>query len=141
MGNFKNLNKELKTMATRKMTELAFQGDIALLAVDKLPKGCTKVTQALNSAEREAYGYHPTKGLVLAQGESRNHYHAFRDTEKVEMYEYQAVNDNKRLFLVLHEKMPLQHEEHDPIELEPNVYELFFQSEYTFEEEYRRVAD
>jgi hypothetical protein len=125
----------------KKCDKLAFQGDISLLAVGKLPEGCTKVTQSLNSAEREAYGYHPEKGLVLAQGESRNHYHAFRDTEKVEMYELQAANDNKRLFLVINNTAILQHEEHDPIEFEPNVYELFFQYEYTFEDEYARVAD
>lgn len=127
-------------MSLRTCDKLAFQGDIALLAINELPTGCTKVTQKLNSAEREAYGYHPSKGLVLAQGESRNHFHAFRETEKVDMYEL-ASNDNKRLFLVIKEEIPLVHEEHDPIKFAPNVYELFFQSEYTFEEEYRRVAD
>lgn len=120
--------------------KLAFQGDIALLAINELPSGCTKVTHKLNNSEREAYGYHSEKGLVLAQGESRNHFHAFREIEKVEMYEL-AVNDNKRLFLVIKEEIPLVHEEHDAIKFAPNVYELFFQSEYTFEEEYRRVAD
>lgn len=118
--------------------KLAYQGDIALLAIGELPKDCKKVDQRLNSAEREAYGYHPEKGLVLAQGESRNHYHAFRDTDKVEMF---VANDNKRLFLVISDTTILQHEEHDPIEFKPDVYELFFQSEYTFEEEYKRVAD
>lgn len=124
----------------RQCDKLAFQGDIALLAIGVLPKGCKKVTQNLNSAEREAYGYHPQKGLVLAQGESRNHFHAFREIDKVEMYET-ASNDNKRIFLVIKEEIPLVHEEHDPIKIAPNVYELFFQSEYTFEDEYRRVAD
>lgn len=121
-------------------TTPAFQGDISFLAIGELPKNCTRVTQQLNSAEREAYGYHPEKGLVLAQGESRNHFHAFREIEKVDMYEL-AANDNKRLFLVIKEETPLVHEEHDAIKFAPNVYELFFQKEYTFEEEYRRVAD
>lgn len=124
----------------KKCETLAFQGDIALLAIGKLPEGCKKVIQILNSAEREAYGYHPEKGLVLAQGESRNHFHAFRETEKVEMFEL-AANDNKRLFLVINNTVKLQHEEHDSIEFKPNVYELFFQYEYTFEDEYARVAD
>lgn len=127
-------------MTLRQCDKLAFQGDIALLAINNLPDGCTKVTQGLNSAEREAYGYHPSKGLVLAQGESRNHFHAFRDIKKVDMYEL-VSNDNKRLFLVVKEEIPLVHEEHDAIKFAPNVYELFFQSEYTFEEEYRRVTD
>lgn len=123
----------------------AFQGDIgllplSLLGINKLPKGCTKVTQKLNSADRETYGYHPEKGLVLAQGESRNHYHAFRETEKVEMFELVA-NDNKRLFIVVNNPVQLVHEEHNPIHLEPNIYELFFQYQYDFQDEYARVAD
>lgn len=121
--------------------ELAFQGDIGLLAINKLPEGCSKISHKLNSSDREAYGYHQEKGLVLAQGESRNHYHAFREIDKVEMYELKGANDNKRLFLVINEATVLSHEEHDPIKFEPNVYELFFQFEYNFEEEYQRVAD
>lgn len=127
----------------RKCDKLAFQGDIALLAIGELPNGCNKITQKLNGSDREAYGYHAVKGLVLAQGESRNHFHAFRDADNVELYELatKASNDNKRLFVVVKKKMPLVHEEHDAIEFEPNVYEFFYQSEYTFEGEYRRVAD
>lgn len=117
-------------------SDLAFQGDIALLKVKELPEGSEKVTQPLNSAEREAYGYHKDKGLVLAQGESRNHFHAFRDTEQAEMY----ANDN-RLFIVLKSPQALVHEEHDPIKFNEGIYELIFQHEYTFEDEYRRVAD
>lgn len=124
----------------KQLTDLAFQGDIALLAINSLPKGCQKVTQELDSSEREAYGYHPQKGLVLAQGESRAHYHAFREIDKIDMYQLIA-NDNKRLFLVVKEEIPLVHEEHDPIKFAPNVYELFFQSEYTYDDLYRRVLD
>ena len=126
-----------------KCEKLAFQGDISLLAVGVLPDGVIAVTHALNSAEREAYGYHKEKGLVLAQGESRNHFHAFRDTDNVKMFELPANENNKakRLFLVIDKTTALFHEEHAPIEFSPDVYELFFQSEYTFEEEYRRVAD
>ncbi len=124
----------------KKCEGLAFQGDIALLAIGKLPEGCNKVVNKLNSSDREAYGYHPEKGLVLAQGESRQHYHAFKEIDKVEMYELGA-NDNKRLFLVINNSTILSHEEHDPISFEPDTYELFFQYEYTFEDEYRKVAD
>lgn len=127
-------------MTVRKCEGLSFQGDIALLTIDTLPEGCTKVTQSLNSSKREAYGYHPDKGLVLAQGESRNHYHAFKETDKVEMFELVA-NDNKRLFLVIKEPTALSHEEHDSIWFDKGIKELFFQNEYTFNEEYRRVAD
>lgn len=122
-------------MKTNEM--LAFQGDIALLKVDALPAGAARVEKALDSAEREAFGYHPEKGLVLAQGESRAHYHAFRDTDAVEMY---AANDN-RLFVVVKSPAVLFHEEHDPIAHPAGVYELLFQKEYGFEDIYTRVAD
>lgn len=121
------------------MNKLNFQGDIALLKIDFLPENVEKITHGLNSADREAYGYHPEKGLVLAQGESRQHYHAFRDTRNVEMYK--SMDEKPRLFLVVNKPEKLMHEEHDPIEIASGVHELFFQSEYTFEEEYRRVAD
>lgn len=128
----------------KKLKDLAFQGDIALLLIDKLPEGVKKVIQDLKSEDREAYGYHPVKGLVLAQGESRQHYHAFRDTDKVEMYEL-AANDNKaqkRLFVVVKDKpQELVHEEHSSIEIEPNVYELIYQFEYRYDDLYARVID
>jgi len=124
----------------KKMKDLAYQGDISILRVKELPSDAIKVTQKLNSADREAYGYHDEKGLVLAQGESRNHYHAFRDVDKVELFEVPA-NDNKLLFLVVNEPVNLVHEEHDGIEITPGIYEIFYQYEYNFEEEYVRVAD
>lgn len=137
-----------------KCETIAFQGDISLidlspLGIKKIKQlvemGCIKVKHQLNSLDREAYGYHPSKGLVLAQGESRQHFHAFRNIECVDMYEQPAIasNDNKkRLFIVIKKTSQiLKHEEHDPIEFKPSIYELFYQSEYTFEGEYRRVAD
>lgn len=126
-------------MTMRKSNGLAFQGDIALLTVDSLPSDVEMITAPLNSEDREAYGYHSEKGLVLAQGESRAHYHAFRDTENVKMY--RTKGDKPRLFLVVNNPEALMHEEHDSIEIPAGTHELFFQKEYTFEEEYRRVAD
>jgi len=126
----------------KKSNGLAFQGDIGLLLIASLPSGVEKVTQSLNSEDRGAYGYHPVKGLVLAQGESRQHYHAFRDTDNVEMFRLPANNNDKeRLFLVINKPEPLVHEEHDPIEFPAGVHTLVFQYEHTFEEEYQRVVD
>lgn len=90
----------------------------------------------------EAYGYHASKGLVLAQGESRQHFHAFRDTDQVELWHVPA-NDNKKekLYVVLKTPQTLVHEEHDPIERNAGVHRFGFQFEETFEGEYRRVAD
>lgn len=129
----------------KKCEGLAFQGDISLLDLSKLninllPEGVIKIDRLLNVSDRQSFGYHGEKGLVLAQGESRQHYHAFRETEKVEMYEL-AANDNKRLFIVVKEPTALSHEEHDPIGFDVGIYELFFQYETTHENEYRKVAD
>lgn len=126
-------------MSMIKSKKLAFQGDIALLKIDALPEGAELITHMLNSADREAYGYHPEKGLVLAQGESRAHYHAFRDIDNVKMFK--TKDAKPRLLLVVNNPTVLAHEEHDHIEIPAGVHELFFQSEYTFEDEYRRVAD
>lgn len=120
-------------------TDIAFQGDIFIARVDTLPADAVPVTKPLDGTDREAFGYHPQKGLVLAQGESRQHYHAFRDVQNVKMF---SANDNKHLFVVV-ENQPcvLQHEEHNPIQFAPGVYRFGFQQEETFEGEYRRVAD
>lgn len=126
-------------MTIRKSNGLAFQGDIALLKIDSLPNDVELIEQKLNSSDREAYGYHPEKGLVLAQGESRQHYHAFRDIDNVQMFK--TKGDKPRLLLVVNKPSVLSHEEHDHIEIEEGVHELFFQYEYTFEDEYQRVAD
>lgn len=121
---------------------LSFQGDISLLLIgDKdtaIPAGFTEVTSKLSGDTREDYGYHPEKGLVLAQGESRAHYHAFRDTENTRMY---MANDNKSALVLLKTPATLFHEEHKAIEFDAGLYRLFFQQEYTYEEEYRRLAD
>lgn len=129
-------------MNIRPATKLAFQGDIFILQVDKLPKGAVKLDKKLDEVSPEAYGLHRTKGLVLAQGESRQHFHAFRDTEEVELWHVPA-NDNakEKLYVVLKTPQLLVHEEHDPIQREAGVHRFGFQFEETFEGEYRRVAD
>lgn len=129
-------------MSMRQATTLAFQGDIFILKVAKLPVEAVRLDRALNGSDREAYGYHPGKGLVLAQGESRQHFHAFHDFKQVELWHVPA-NDNKKekLYVVLNSDQVLQHEEHDPIQREAGVHRFGFQYETTFEEDYRRVAD
>lgn len=126
----------------REATTLAFQGDIFILEIDKLPENAVKLNKVLNGNDREAYGYHAGKGLVLAQGESRQHYHAFRETEEVELWHIPA-NDNQRekLYVVLKSPQILMHEEHDGIQRNAGVHRFGFQFEATFEDETRRVAD
>lgn len=141
----------------KKLEHLAMQGDISFLKVDNHIKAAMasifsvdidaiiqdaskKITNALKGSNPADAGLHPQKGLVVAQGESRQHFHAFREPEKVDAFE--AVNDNNRIrLLVVKEKCLIQHEEHDPIELDEGIYIQGFQYEYSFEDEYRRVLD
>lgn len=129
-------------MNIREETKLAFQGDIFILKVDELPEGAQKITQALNSADREAYGYHPERGLVLAQGENRQHYHAFKNAGQVELYKIPANDNSKRdkLYVVLKTDQILEHEEHDGFKRSAGVHRFGFQYEENFEGVYR-VAD
>jgi hypothetical protein len=120
------------------MTNTYFQGDIVITTLpkdQKIPEGLTKL-------KPEA------KGLVLAYGETSGHAHAFRETTKADIY-YNNINSNKSdngiLEMYIYVKDPqgiyLYHEEHDKIFLPMGFYVKFNQKEYTFEEEYRVVAD
>lgn len=141
----------------KSLKTLGMQGDISFLKVDSFVKNALqkvfkidvdtiindaskKITNALMGNNPADAGVHPEKGLVVAQGESRQHFHAFRDKEKVDAFE--AINDNTRIrLLVVKEDTQIEHEEHDPIALEAGIYIQGFQYEYSFEEEYRRVLD
>lgn len=120
------------------MTNIFFQGDIAIA---KLPEG-QQIPKGLEKLKPEP------KGLVLAYGETSGHAHAFRESTKADVY-YNDVATNKSengiLEMYIHVKDPkgiiLQHEEHDKIFLPMGVYVKFNQMEYTFNEEYRAVAD
>lgn len=149
---------------TKSIKELGFQGDIAFIRVDGhirkafkaiynmdiddiIKDKANRIMGALQGDGVLAAGLHPEKGLVLAQGESRSHYHAFRNPDAVELY---AVNDNVRLLLIK-DAEPLVHEEHDGILFDPSVFNqpenepvIYIQGgqfEYDYSDEYRRVAD
>lgn len=141
----------------KSLENLAMQGDISFLKVDNFVKEALfkvfrvdvdkiindtskKIAHALAGNNPADAGIHPQKGLVVAQGESRQHFHAFRDPQKVDVFE--AVNDNTRIrLIVVKEKCLVEHEEHDPIAFDEGIYIQGFQYEYSFEEEYRRVLD
>lgn len=120
------------------MTNTYFQGDIT---ITKLPDN-QNIPEGLTKLEPEQ------KGLVLAYGETSGHAHAFRDTNKVNIY-YNNIETNKSdngiLEMYIHVKDPqgayLYHEEHDKIFFPMGFYVKFNQKEYTFEDEYRVVAD
>lgn len=73
--------------------------------------------------------------VILAFGEVTGHAHRITEREKVRMWDAGA----ERYLQVLEATM-LTHEEHAPVTLQPGVYRLPQQVEYT-PAELRRVAD
>ena|SRR5258708_31412975 len=73
--------------------------------------------------------------MVLAIGEVTGHSHRVEAPEKAEMWEYRGER-----FLKIGATTRVIHEEHQPITLEPGIYRVWQQREYT-PEAIRRVVD
>lgn len=116
-------------------TDVFFQGDLAFM---KMPGGFA-VPDGFVPAKQEA------KGVVMAYGETSGHAHAFRETDAVSAYynPQSPANDNgyDEMYVVVDRPTVLFHEEHDPILVPPGIWKKWNQKEYTFEDEYRVVAD
>ena len=100
------------------------QGDILLVAT-------------ADAAEGEPLPRDPVRGVVLAVGESTNHFHRFTD-EHVELRDPRTRAT--RHLTVVKTEARLLHEEHAPITITPGHYDLPQQMEYR-PTELRRVAD
>lgn len=96
------------------------QGDVLLVKVDGLPEGA--VAQEVEDR------------IVLAYGEVTGHAHA------VNMDSAVLYRSNGEDLLKVHKATALVHEEHSPIALDPGVYKVVRQREYT-PQEIRRVSD
>ena len=103
------------------------QGDVCLIRIEKLPAGCI---EAPPDGDR----------VVLAYGERTGHSHA--------VYGVTAEQPNVRLwsagaerFLQVLTRSDLQHEEHSTVVLEPGIYQLPGQYEFSEEHAPRQVAD
>lgn len=103
----------------------AFQGDVGLRRVDALPEGAELTTK--------------NDRLVLAYGEVTGHKHQFND-QAVQVFAAKVGNEIK-MFVHLPAPAALYHEEHSPIAFQEGTYEVINQEEYTYEGEFRRVAD
>ncbi len=103
------------------------QGDVLLIAVAAIPEK-TKAVPRENGR------------VVLAHGEVTGHHHSIveRDVELVTTQEA----DELRVWLSVTtaEPVPLTHQEHDTITVEPGFYEVRRQREYS-PERIRQVAD
>ena len=100
------------------MTKQFRQGDVLLVKVDALPDGA--VPQKIDDR------------IVLAYGEVTGHAHAVPIDGAV------LYKSNGEDLLKVHTATALVHEEHSPIALDPGVYKVVRQREYT-PQEIRRV--
>lgn len=103
------------------------QGDVLLHKVKALPKNVTEVPVTEDGK------------VILAWGEATGHHHrienVIKDNPKVRLWSADAER-----FLQVLVKCELRHEEHTSITLEPGIYKLPTQVEYT-PKELRRVVD
>lgn len=121
---------------TRTFSQMAAQGDLVLRRIDALPEG-VKPTEAIDGK------------LVLAHSET-GHNHVVLERPNVRQFsamdELKALLDGKpaSYLVVENEPVDLIHERgfdtHETIRIEPGVYELRRQREYT-PEGFRRAAD
>jgi hypothetical protein len=118
-----------------KSTNIFFQGDLGFMKLPndfEIPKGFIKV-------EPES------KGLVLAYGEVSGHAHAIRETQDAVVFYNPATQKQNvgydEMYIFCKKPCLLVHEEHTPIMLQVGWTKKWNQKEYTFEEEYRVVAD
>jgi hypothetical protein len=126
----------------KKMIQLR-QGDVQLQQVCKLPDGCTEIAPDGNR-------------IVLAYGEVTGHAHAIYDHIDISPAAADEIAENAiaraqskaRLwvapngerYLQVSKAVTLKHEEHTSHALQPGIYGLPTQMEYT-PAELRRVAD
>lgn len=105
------------------MNKLYRQGDVLLERIEKLPDGVK---------------HQKVKGeIVLAYGEATGHHHAIKKG-KVKLYRDPQTQAS---YVEVAEAMAaLTHEEHAPILLEPGIYRVGIQKEYS-PAEIRNVAD
>lgn len=88
-----------------KIGEFYQQGDVIIERVGSIPKG-----KEVQSKER---------GFVLAEGETTGHAHVITATNDVYM-----VQTDTDIYLHVKRKVPLKHEEHTFIEIEPGDYKI-----------------
>jgi hypothetical protein len=101
-----------------------YQGDVCLIKVSSIPPKAIKQNR-------------PKTALVLEEGEQTGHKHQIADIDKCDLY----IQEDRR-FLEVCYALPLTHEEHSPIILEPGIYEIKRQRQWSvLEQMSSRVAD
>lgn len=89
-------------------------GDLLIRQIEELPKGLKKA-----------------QDKTLAYGEVTGHSHRFEDLSTVEVF---LVNGELKKYLQVNMPSPLIHEEHKRIIIEPGMYEIINEREYSYED-------
>jgi len=100
------------------MRQLLRQGDVLLMPVED--------TALLYATSAKS----PKGGIVVAQGEATGHHHRIR-SRHARLYRRGQDRFIKVHNCAVKERPRLTHEEHDPVTLEPGVYQVVLQREYT----------
>lgn len=85
------------------------QGDVLMLRVDKLPKGCKKLA-------------HDKRGVVLAEGEHTGHHHRIENEGGVALME--APNGVRFMVNDTGKPVTVTHEEHKPVTVSPGIWQI-----------------
>lgn len=103
----------------------AQQGDVLLKRISKLPSGTKMVIKNNNRNE-----------MVLAEGETTGHYHGIcEDTSCL-------IEIEGKRYLNLKKPATLNHQEHNPITLDPGIWQVGIVNEYDyFSQMKRKVVD
>jgi hypothetical protein len=96
------------------------QGDVLLVQIKSIPQSATPKAK--------------TGRIVLAEGEATGHAHTIDDRDATEL-----ISEAERIINVT-KSTPLTHQEHATIVIDPGVYKIVRQREYT-PEGLRNVAD
>jgi hypothetical protein len=104
------------------MNKIYRQGDVLLVKISKLPEGT-----AVGDGKSD---------IILAHGEVTGHAHRIQaPAQKAHLWDASAER-----FLQVMETVVLTHEEHAAITIDPGIYRVAIQTEYT-PTELRNVAD
>jgi hypothetical protein len=98
------------------------QGDVGVEAIQDVPEGLE---------------FKPAKNVVLAEGEVTGHYHLLDCAKPLggpddgTEYPLQIAEKDGTMYLKVAEPMPLKHQEHNTVTIEPGTYKVIRQREYT----------
>lgn len=110
------------------MNTIFRQGDVLLTLVAAIPVGAKEEDLSKDSR------------VVLAYGEVTGHAHAIMRDPETKALHVRAWSAGAERFIQVVEKTALRHEEHAGVPLEPGIYKVTHQREYS-PSEIRRVAD